>query len=667
MLSKMKLSQKISGSFALVLVLAVIVGLIAILSMLSVQRNTLADEYAEEINLANEMERNALLTMYEMRGFLFRETEEAYAPVKEHLSSLIGFLDQADALASKYPQLEGLRDGSASAREQVTAYQALAEKGFTATLDNQKLRATLAASGVAVRDSCNALLAAMYAEMEQDIKAGAAESALLERNTKIRLMQETADAIDSLRLEANRAIIAKDVTRFEALRPGFDTIYANLDQMQAITRKEADQEKLGQARTGTDEYLAQFDVYVANWKQLDDMRSQRETAGASVISVAKDVAKAGVGNMALRSQDAFRSLNNAILLVIGVLAVTVVFGALLAWFIVSNITKPINRVVGRMTETASQVGEASGQLSGASQQLAEGASEQAAAIEEVSATMEESASMARQSSENTRQASSLSGQTNEAADKGGREMKDMMLSMSEIKRSSSELSKIIKVIDEIAFQTNILALNAAVEAARAGEAGRSFAVVAEEVRNLAQRSAQAVKDTSAIIEKNIELSDRGNEAATRVGEALGEISGRIGKVNGLVAEISAASQEQSQGIEQVNKAISQMEQVTQLNAANAEESAAAAEELSAQAVTLQEIVGDLVELVNGSGSAAVAVQMKDKTGRKALREPRPGVPQSRRTAEPGHPVRAPKVHAPRAASRQPDPETILPLEEEDDL
>ena len=664
MLSKMRLSWKIAGSFALVLVFAAIVGVIATLSMMSVQKNTLADEYAEEINLANELERNALLAMYEMRGFLYTEKEESYAPVAGYLKAASGFLDEADALTAKYPHLENLKAGAKAAREQIDLYAGLAEQAHQATLENLALRSSLAAAGVNVREKCTELLTAMYKEMDTEIQTAAAPAALLERRKKIQLMQESVDIINSLRIEANRAIVAKDITRMEAQKASFDGLFANLDAMGAITRQEANIKTLGEARAAAESYLTQMDTYLANWAKLNAMKAERETAGAAVLEVAKSVAKGGVDNMALRSQSAFKSLNNAILLVVLVVSATILFGILLAWFIVSNITKPINRVVSRMTETASQVGEASGQLSGASQQLAEGASEQAASIQEVSATMEESASMSRQSSENTRQAAMLAGQTNDAAEKGGHEMKDMMGSMTEIKRSSSEVSKIIKVIDEIAFQTNILALNAAVEAARAGEAGKGFAVVAEEVRNLAQRSAQAAKDTSAIIEKNIELSDRGTDVASRVGGALGEISNRIGKVNGLVAEIAAASQEQTQGIEQVNKAISQMEQVTQINAANAEQSAAAAEELSSQAVTLQDIVGDLVDLVNGADGRMRPIH--PGTVRKPSREPRAGIPATRRPPEAGVPRRSAKQVSVRSA-RGVDPETVIPLEDDDDL
>jgi methyl-accepting chemotaxis protein len=208
--------------------------------------------------------------------------------------------------------------------------------------------------------------------------------------------------------------------------------------------------------------------------------------------------------------------------------------------------------------------------------------------------------MLQQNTVNTNQAARLSEQAKESANKGNAEMQEMMNSIQEIKKSSDQIAKIIKVIDDIAFQTNILALNAAIEAARAGEAGMGFAVVAEEVRNLAQRSATAAKDTTAIIESNIELSTKGVCVAERVREALTDITTQAKKVNELMNEISAASQEQTQGIDQVNKAMIQVETVTQQNAANAEESASASEELNAQADSMRIIVRELSEIVNGA-------------------------------------------------------------------
>ena len=269
-------------------------------------------------------------------------------------------------------------------------------------------------------------------------------------------------------------------------------------------------------------------------------------------------------------------------------------------FLSISITRPMLVAVETLSESANQVASASNQLSASSQQLAEGSAEQAASIEETSSTLEESSSMIQQNAENTKQASMLAAQAKTASDKGNGEMQEMMTSMSEIKKSSDQIAKIIKVIDEIAFQTNILALNAAVEAARAGDAGMGFAVVAEEVRNLAQRSAQAAKDTQVIIESNIELSEKGVEVAKKVGESLSEITVQSKKVNELMDEIAAASQEQTQGISQINKAVGQMDKVTQQIAANAEESASASEELTAQAENMKEVAQGLVKMVNGN-------------------------------------------------------------------
>ena len=302
------------------------------------------------------------------------------------------------------------------------------------------------------------------------------------------------------------------------------------------------------------------------------------------------------------ADNASRTNQSILLLIIALGTASIIIGIIAAYFITRGITKPVNHIVNSLEEGAQQVASASNQLSATSQQLAEGNAEQASSIEETSSTLEESASMVRQNSENTKQAALLAAQTKTSSDKGNQDMLDMMSSMTEIKKSSDQIAKIIKVIDDIAFQTNILALNAAVEAARAGDAGMGFAVVAEEVRNLAQRSAQSAKDTAAIIESNIELSEKGVGVAKKVGESLQEINVQAKKVNELMDEIAAASQEQSQGISQINKAISQMEKVTQQNAANAEESASASEELSSQAQNLREIVQQLSLLVNGANA-----------------------------------------------------------------
>jgi methyl-accepting chemotaxis protein len=250
----------------------------------------------------------------------------------------------------------------------------------------------------------------------------------------------------------------------------------------------------------------------------------------------------------------------------------------------------LNGLLGKVNSAAGQITSSSQQVAVAAQDLSQGASEQAATIEEISAQMAQITGQTQQNAENAMQANQLALAAREGATAGDSRMNEMLTAMRDIEQSSTSISKIIKVIDEIAFQTNLLALNAAVEAARAGVHGKGFAVVAEEVRNLAARSARAAKETTEMIEGSIVKVSLGTQIARETANALSAIVSDVGKVTSLVAEIAAASSEQAEGINQINLGLDQVNQVTQRNTATAEESAASAEEMSGQMGELQRLV-----------------------------------------------------------------------------
>ncbi len=257
----------------------------------------------------------------------------------------------------------------------------------------------------------------------------------------------------------------------------------------------------------------------------------------------------------------------------------------------SEMVEKNNEVLRNIASAAEQVAAGSKQVSDSSMALSQGSTEQASSIEQLTASLEEISSQTRLNAQNANQANELAVHAKENAILGNSQMKEMLNAMEDINESSANISKIIKVIDDIAFQTNILALNAAVEAARAGQHGKGFAVVAEEVRNLAARSANAAKETTDMIEGSIKKTEGGTKIARDTAGALDKIVDGIEKVANLVSDIDIASNEQASGIGQINQGIMQVSQVVQANSATSEESAAASEELSSQAVLLREMVG----------------------------------------------------------------------------
>ncbi|NCC52042.1 MAG: methyl-accepting chemotaxis protein [Spartobacteria bacterium] len=564
-------------------------------------------------------------------------------------------LQDADLLRQAAQQLSGTKEIIAKLRKTTREEEHLkdlaevesASTGYAAALAEylvnfqqlDKIRGQMDGSAEQFVENCAAFLAGQQAKLKDDMS---------ERHEKISLVNEIIDLGNDARVKAFRsqALRAPEIIH-DALNnfPKMDTLY---DQLRKITRLDADLRRIDNTQTAGNNYASGLRAFLTEWEHLQEIGKQREVAAARVLTACITTAAAGMDTTDKIANEAASSLSaSSLIMTLGlIVGVIVALGASI--LIIRGITGPLRRIIAGLSSGSEQVTSASGQVSGSSQEMAEGASEQASSLEEISSSLEEMTSMTRQNAENAKQANGLMNETNDAVGKGMDATERMSSAVNEIKNSSDETAKIIKTIDEIAFQTNLLALNAAVEAARAGEAGKGFAVVAEEVRNLAQRSAEAAKNTADLIEGSQRNAERGVAVTTEVTEMLKKIVDSSTKVAQLIGEVSAASNEQAQGIDQVNIAVAEMDKVVQRNAANAEESASASEELSSQAQELNSMVVDLTTLVGGGQSTALVQrrQLGPATRHKQITHHTPP-PQKKKTAG------------------KAKPEEVIPLDDDD--
>ncbi len=401
-------------------------------------------------------------------------------------------------------------------------------------------------------------------------------------------------SLERLQLHLTRLFLNSNLEAFQTQRA------SALKEMQVAGRnlkalvtslKDQDLVKASEPLVGrADKIVEETDRLVKIWQR-------REALSTDLDQTARQLAR-GTAAFAADTQDSIDSSTTTIVTSSSLLTLgMVVLVLLLGLFMSRSITKVLGGIISGLLSSSQELSSASVQVSDASQTLAQGSAEQAASLEESSASLEEMSAMTRQNAEAASQANQLSSDSQQVLDKANQAMGQLTQSMDEMRQAGEETSKIIKTIDEIAFQTNPLALNAAVEAARAGEAGAGFAVVADEVRNLAMRAAKAAKNTAGLIEGSVKNIKHGADLANNTNEAFGEVSGASQKVSELVADIAAASSEQAQGIEQINNAVTDMDQVTQRVAAGAEQTAAAAHQLNSQATTMGSFVSELTNLV----------------------------------------------------------------------
>ncbi len=670
MFKNLSLGLKIAGGFSVIIFITLCFGTYSYFSLHHVEKelDTLNDDYIPLAAKATHSEELLESTILQIRSYTFTEDKKHLKKSKTFYEKFVHELDGLISKTNNIKELKKINKDFKSAKEQILEYNALVEQSekYQANVDAARIKMNVAYNNLKAafeklvehkREYVEKLknkripyktveniyeFMAITTEVSADIRQLYLNVALARLTKNFMLMEESFALFDEMKEDF---IILKEVSNLT------DRSYLEKTESDLVTFRESMERVYENEKLKHRASEKSYEHSLIALQSLKDVSDKAADSSSSLVERIYDEVEQNLGLIMIGS-----------LIALGA-------GALIAYLMTKGITRPISLIAGKLEESSQTVSSTSVQISSSSQQLAAGSAEQALSIEETSSTLEESASMVKQNTENTQQAAGLARQTKMSAVKGNDEMNNMMSSMLEIKKSSDEIGKIIKVIDDIAFQTNILALNAAVEAARAGESGMGFAVVAEEVRNLAQRSAQAAKDTSGIIEANINLSEKGVHVAGKVNESLSEINDQAQKVSDLLDEVSTASQEQAQGISQINNAISQMEQIVQSNAASADQSASASESMSEQAVKMQNIVKDLMVLVNGANisiqqsSLAITSQSSNMQQKPAETKKQVVIADKKNTTIPKEQANKAKASIKKSDTKVVSPEDVIPLED----
>jgi len=661
-MNSLTIGKRIYLGFSAILLILVLIGSYAILQMRSASTGAgyLTNEYIPEVGIAKRMLDGMTDVRVNGRSYQYTGDPSFLTKSREALGVVNAAIKELEELAAKSTKLVKLKADVEKAPQLSATYEQFLNDTQKANDSKETALATAGEASATAIKKLTQLIEGQGLKLKKEIADKAPAAEITERVGKIEKLHALFDMLSDLSIASWRSQTTRDPKIIEEGIKNFQAHEALITELDPLFRVGEDIQNIKDVDTALNSTNQEFRQAMAAITTTSEVSVSRSAAANALTEFSDEISiasMAGVSNIAKESSSNLDVANTMMLF--GVL-VAIAIGVVVSIVISRSIVKVLSGTASSLSEGSDQVASASGQISSASQSLAEGASEQAASLEETSASLEEIASMTKRNAENAISAKDLSADTRKAAEIGSSNMDEMNRAMADIQASSSNISKIIKTIDEIAFQTNILALNAAVEAARAGEAGMGFAVVADEVRNLAQRSAQAAKETADKIEDSIAKSVNGVAISGKVTESLNQIVTKARQVDELVAEIATASREQSQGLDQINTAVTQMDKVTQSNAAAAEESASASEELTAQAATLRELVAELQKLVSGSSQT---------TGLAARRE----IVQTRPYRAPAREISHIKTTASRSAigssrpalgtSKKKNPEMEIPLEE----
>ncbi len=499
----------------------------------------------------------------------------------------------------------------ARARQIATAKELLHRyhQGFLALVENTAQRSrleetVLAPRGAAIKDGLQLMMAEAKKQGDMSGAFGVANAlrSFFECGTQVTTFLKTSRPEDAQAARDSLQVVRAQIELIEKDQAELEKLDATLKDERKSARLVALREAAAAYRTGLD--------------GLVELKGRRDALVTEGLNRIAPEFTATIAQVSKSLHDDQLEIEAAIrlgqrrneLLVFGLTIAGILFGLTAAWFVVRGVTRPIRAIAVHLARESDKTKESAIAVASAAQTMADGATRQASSLEESSSALHEMSSTTSRNSESAQNAKRLAQEARETADAGAGDIAQLQASMGAIQASSAEISKIIKTIDEIAFQTNILALNAAVEAARAGEAGAGFAVVAEEVRSLAQRCAAAARETSDRISDSADKSTQGARVGAKVAGNISAIVERIRRLDEKVAEIAEASHEQSKGIAQVSEAVSGIDRITQSNAALSQQSASSAEELRMQADEVRDAVAQLMSLVERRAVPRVAAE-----------------------------------------------------------
>jgi len=592
-IKSLTIGRKITLGFGLIFGLLAIISAIAYTALgVAGRRLTLFADSAQETYAAASLESSMQALKLAVNDYIASGTDESKAACYSARNALDADLSKAGSLIIDHERSAQI----AHARELLDDYNA----AFGELVSNHRSQVAvedgvLAPQAKTIIDDLEKLLgqAKTQGDMNAAFELSNALQAFFESSSLVNSFLLTPEASKAERADKALGVMVAQVRKIEKDQD-------EMEKLDASLKDDARKALITELETSADKYKNGLDGVVSGMQARDKIISIRINRVAPQFTATLSKVKGSVHDYQMDLEVRTRAEQRQNELIVSIFTgLGIVAGAFFAWFIIRSVTLPITRTAAHLATESAKANASALRVARASQSIAEGASEQASSLEQTSSSLREMADMTQRNSENAQNAKGLANEARETADIGAAEMVQMKAAMGAIKQSSVEISKIIKTIDDIAFQTNILALNAAVEAARAGEAGLGFAVVAEEVRNLAQRSAEAAKETAARISTSKEKSEQGVLISDKMATNLAAILEKTRQLDERIAEIAESSRQQNEGIAQVNNAVASMDKVTQENAALADQSASASEELKAQAEQVRIEVAGLMRMAHG--------------------------------------------------------------------